>query len=739
MKLSLDASGRPAIAISCFELARVPFGTDEAVFSETFVCDDIAVTLSCAIPEVEEQDGLCVLSVPKCADVLARRDLAGAMAYVFCTSQGLERVGLRLSDEHVQTVGCQEAYAAVLSATRSLFHILHVSADDIRLRAEALSALRFPYASLRAGQKTLMQQVYGALRDGRCLFAHAPTGIGKTLSVLYPALKALGRGRITKVFYLTPRGSLMPQIAESILALQGQEAYLHSITLSAKGNVCPHQTRCIHTDCECKKSFREKEARALRTLFETYGHIDSATVRTVAEQYGICPFELSLSASMYCDVVVCDYNYIFDPHASLKRFRGKQERFAILCDEAHNLVARVRESFSAELNGRLLEPLLTPLFSPFPELQAAAKRLTLTLFEGRPNPTQAYDPISFQSSEPLAEQVEELSNLLFPITAKRSSNAFPAPLITTAKDVFYALQSYLEAHEDFDCHRALCTYPDGGVKLLLVDPSEKVSQIAHDFGSCIFFSATLSPESYYLGMLGGTQEDFLGLPSPFDPANLKIITCPISTLYHDRARTADLAALLIARACAPRVGNYMVFFPSFEYMNRVVEVYRKLCPRDLILCQSPQMNERARADYIAAFSVKRAVRLLGFAVLGGLFSEGVDLVGDKLLGEVIFGVGMPPPSPEAEAVRRRFDDRDEDGTALGYTFPGFNRVLQSAGRVIRTDTDRGFLLLCDERYLSEGFSALFPDWWQTPQVLENPDEISRVLADFWADGDEPLS
>ena len=183
----------------------------------------------------------------------------------------------------------------------------------------------------------------------------------------------------------------------------------------------------------------------------------------------------------------------------------------------------------------------------------------------------------------------------------------------------------------------------------------------------------------------------------------------------------------------------MVFFPSFEYLNRVVEIYRRLRPRDLILCQKPQMNEKERADYIAAFDVKRNVRLLGFAVLGGLFSEGVDLVGDKLLGEVLFGVGMPPPNPESEAVRRLFDKRDEDGAALGYTYPGFNRVLQSAGRVIRSKTDRGFLLLCDERYLSDGFSALYPAFWDEPTPVFDPEEITRLVRDFWDEGTEEES
>ncbi|MBR6530462.1 MAG: hypothetical protein IKT43_03505, partial [Clostridia bacterium] len=403
------------------------------------------------------------------------------------------------------------------------------------------------------------------------------------------------------------------------------------------------------------------------------------------------------------------------------------------------LVTRVRESFSADLTPKMLSVFSTPLFSKHPDVLLAARELSEALFENRPKNTEGFDPISFDVPKHLIKPAAALAEALCPITSKKSGREYTAELITTAKDLYFALTGFLDACADFDLNYALCTCEDGGVKVLLVDPSAKVKSITRDFGMCVFFSATLMPKNYYLGMLGGEEEDFLDLPSPFDPANLKILACPISTFYHNRERTADLAARIIANAVAPRVGNYMIFFPSFEYMNRVVDAYRALRPRDLILCQSPQMNEQAREDYLAAFSVKRNVRLLGFAVLGGLFSEGVDLVGDKLLGEVLFGVGMPPPTPEAEAVRRRFDAREEDGAALGYIYPGFNRVLQSAGRVIRTSTDRGFLILCDERYLSEGFSALFPSYWMEPELVDDPGQITTLVRDFWEEADSTLS
>lgn len=739
MKLFLNEQKTPSVYLSCHEISRVPLFSDEATFHAQFFCDGMEVTLFSAIPEVEDQNGLPVLSIAQIGDKCARRDWAAAVAFVFCSSQGLCEVGLRLSEEHVQTISLQDAERAVFAAFRSLCSILHLTPDAIQFRSESLSALRFPYQSLRSGQKVLMQESYAAMRDRKNLFALAPTGIGKTLSVLYPSFKALSRGHIAKAFYLTPRGSLQPQVAEALNRLQGDDPFLHTITLSAKGRICEHGKRCEHSACENKHPDREREAMALKRLFSTYGHITPTDVQSVAREFSLCPFELSLTASLYCEVVVCDYNYIFDPHASLKRYQCREEEYAILCDEAHNLVARVRESFSAALTPQMLEVCSSPLFARNPEVVAAAKTLAKTLFDNRPKMENgSWDPISFEAPSHLLHATSELVEALCPLTAKKSSRETPPELITTAKELYFALSSFLEANDEFDERWALCTYQDGGVKLLLVDPSEKVRAITRDFGMCVFFSATLSPKEYYLGMLGGEEDDFLDLPSPFDPENLKILACPISTFYHDRDRTADLAARIIASAVEPRVGNYMVFFPSFEYMNRVVESYRKLRARDLILCQSPQMSERAREDYIAAFSVKRSVRFLGFAVMGGLFSEGVDLVGDKLLGEVIFGVGMPPPTPEAEAVRRRFDARDEDGAALGYTYPGFNRVLQSAGRVIRTASDRGFLILCDERYLSDGFSALFPSFWSEPCTIEDPAQIEHLLSKFWEEGGEEL-
>lgn len=739
MKLYLNEQGTPCVSLSCHEISRVPLFCDEAVFDARFTVHEIEVTLFSAIPEVEEENGLAVLTIPQISDRHARRDWAAAVAYVFCVSQGIKTVGLRLTEDHVQTITKEDAEGAVLRAFDTLCSILHITPDSIRYRSERLSALRFPYPSLRGGQKTLMREVYGAMRDKKNLFALAPTGIGKTLSVLYPAFKALSKGHLAKAFYLTPRGSLQPQVAEAVCRLQGDDPYLHSITLAAKERICTCSCRCKHSVCENRRMDRDCEAQALTRLFETCGHITPQDVRHVAREFSLCPFELSLTASLYCEVIVCDYNYIFDPHASLKRYRFREETYAILCDEAHNLVTRVRESFSAELTPQMLSCFSTPLFKNAPAVLSAAQALSQALFDNRPRDPSSFDPISFEPPDHLTAPAAELMEALCPLTTKKSGKEYSPELITTAKDLFFALGAFLEACDEFDRHYALCTYEDGGVKVLLVDPSERVRAITRDFGMCIFFSATLSPKNYYLGMLGGEEEDFLDLPSPFDPENFKILTCPISTFYHDRARTADLAATIIANAVSSRVGNYMVFFPSFEYMNRVVEAYRALRPRDLILCQSPQMNETAREDYLAAFSVKRNVRLLGFAVLGGLFSEGVDLVGDKLLGEVLFGVGIPPPTPEAEAVRRRFDARDEDGTALGYTYPGFNRVLQSAGRVIRTATDRGFLILCDERYLSDGFSNLFPSYWSDPEPIDNPAQIESTIRAFWEEGDVPLS
>ncbi len=731
MKFFLTEQKESALTLSCHELARLPLQSDEAVFSEHFFCDGIHVTLSSPIPEVEDVEGLATLLIPKIPDKNARRDWAGAVAFVFCSSQGIDTVGLRLSDEHVQTITLEDARRATLSAFRSLCHILHITPDSIQERCRRLDELRFPHRQLRQGQKTLMQEGYAAIRDGRNLFALAPTGIGKTLSVLYPAVKALAKGHIAKIFYLTPRGSLQPQVADAVHLLQQKDPFLHTITLSAKARICECEQRCAHSMCENKFMRRENEERALRRLFETYGHITPTQVQEVAREEGLCPFELSLSASLYADVIVCDYNYIFDPHAALKRYQCKEERYALLCDEAHNLVTRVRESFSAELSERLIAPIFTPLFEPFSEVQAAADTLRRRLRENRPSEGTAYDPISFSVPDESAIAANELADALCPITQKKSSKEFSKQLITTARDIYFALSAYLDAHADFDEHYALCTAQDGTLKILLVDPSQKVKSITRDAGMCIFFSATLSPKDYYLGMLGGAEEDFLDLPSPFDPQNLKILSCPISTFYHDRERTASFAAAIIAAAVRARVGNYMVFFPSFDYLNKVVEAYRRLRPQDLILCQTPQMSEDERSHYLSAFSVKRDRRLLGFAVMGGLFSEGVDLVGDQLLGEVIFGVGMPPPSPESEAVRRRFDERDEDGAALGYTYPGFNRVLQSAGRVIRTETDRGFLILCDERYLSEGFADLFPTFWQEPEPVDDPMTIQAIISAFW--------
>lgn len=701
--------------------------------------EGVFVTLEVPVLEHHEEDGLCVVEIPRFSDRETRRDYAAAVAYVFCVSQGFPEIGLQLSETKIQRIGLEDARHALNGAIGVFFSVLHLSAEAIALRADSLDGLSFPFHSLRSGQKKLMQETYAAMRDRRNLFAHAPTGIGKTFSVLYPALKALKKGHLSKIFYLTPRQSLQPQIAEAFLRLQGKTPFLHSVTLTAKEKICPHGKRCEHTDCPDGELRRENLLSALQELFSVPGHLEPDTIRQVAQNYRLCPFELSLCASMYCDLILCDYNYVFDPAASLKRFAHTKEPYAILCDEAHNLVDRIRESFSAKLSPDTVAPLYTRAFSGCAALNEALKRLEKTFQARRAAASETPDPISFTPPQELAECAEELLAALLPLMSERSALRELAERIRISRTVYYEVSAFLDAFSELDSHYAVCSYPDGGAKILLVDPGDRVRSITRDFGMCVFFSATLSPKEYYIGMLGGSEEEFLDLPSPFDPEHFKVLSASISTYYEQREQTVPLAAQLILRATRPKVGNYMVFFPSFAYLDRVVEAYRRLAPLDLILCQTPQMSERARAEYLAAFSLKRRERLLGFAVLGGLFSEGVDLAGEKLLGELIFGVGMPPPSEEAEAVKRRFDDREENGTALGYIYPGFNRVLQSAGRVIRTPTDRGFLVLCDGRYETPAYRELLPQDWQKPALVASPEELERQIRAFWEAGDAELS
>ncbi len=585
----------------------------------------------------------------------------------------------------------------------------------------------FPHTQLREGQKKLIHGVWDAIKSGTKLFACAPTGIGKTLAVLYPALRALETGRAKKVFYASPKNTLKLQAAAAVESLQKLRG-LRTLVLGAKMSLCPEEKEeCESLGCPYMDGFGEKLPQALSFL-ATFSCITTKEILSAAKTFQICPFQLQLKIQPYCQVVIGDYNHIFDPNRAL--FAPSKDAI-LLIDEAHNLPTRIRESFSVHLSPQDLDPFFrnpVPAFQMLKEHLAPLSAIFVNVDKKR---DESKEYFSFEAPASLAEKVSQV----LPKVGFALHEGF-GPLSREdrriLRDFYGKLKKFTLLFKAFDSDFATVYPPEGGVRIYLVNPREKIRSSADGWKSVTFFSATLLPKDYYFQLLSGGQEDsFLVLPSPFPRENLFVGICHLDVSYAQRFATAPKLCSIIRRATASKPGNYMVFLPSFEYLNLVSQEYKKRFFDHRILVQEKIMTGQKRKEFLRTFEENRKGTLIGFCVMGGIFSEGVDLKGDSLVGEIIVGTGFPPPSPEAEAECASYYKREMDGKSFAYTLPGWSRVLQAAGRVIRDENDRGFLILCDARYQGEDMLELFPESWDGAVHLERDAQLQQELERFW--------
>ncbi len=604
-----------------------------------------------------------------------------------------------------------------------------------RQRDESIRALAFPHASYRPGQRDLAVAAYRALKSGGRLFAEAPTGIGKTISVLFPTIKAMGEGRVEKVFYLTAKTVGRTVAEEALATLRSAGLRFRAVTLTAREKVCLHQgLPCDPSLCPLAVGYYDRIKAALREAFSEEVFTRECLER-IAQRHQVCPFELSLDLSVWADGLICDYNYVFAPTASLKRyFDDEKHAYAILVDEAHNLLDRAREMFSAELSRADLNALKKATAEAAPAVAKALGRLTrrmaaLTQDEGwivrKEACTRASAPEDLE--EPLEAFLEQAELWL----AREEQTPFREDLLGA---YFLALgfQRILEIYDD----RYVTIVEDGGrLRLFCLDPARQLARVLKGMGTPIFFSATLRPGNYFREVLGGEPLDpMLQLGSPFPPDNLAVLVQDqIPTRLDAREASGEAVAAAIAALVEARTGNYLVFFPSYAYLAAVLARFQALRPEIRVEAQSPQMDEAQRQRFMELFQSEPSATLVAFAVLGGVFGEGIDLVGERLIGVVVVGVGLPQICLERELIREHCQARSLPGFDYAYTFPGANRVLQAAGRLIRTESDRGIVLLIDERFRRAQYRQLLPQWW-SPRAVRSPETIRAAANEFWRNG-----
>lgn len=618
------------------------------------------------------------------------------------------------------------------------------------------AAARFPFSDVRTGQDTLIKACYGKIRAGKRLFAEAPTGIGKTVSTLYPAVRAVGEGYADKIFYLTAKSSARKEAFCTASRIFEAGAHLRTVVLTAREQLCPNEVakrdlagvsaHCNPQDCPRAKGFYDRCPSAVCALLSSQSGYSRSVVERTAEQFGICPYEFQLELSEFCDIIICDYNYVFDPQTYLRRYFSAdletRGRYILLVDEAHNLADRARDMYSASLNSADVTEALDsldpndPLRERLNALVVAMhgfRRLCSDTLERNANGVEhgyylnhgvADETFCHLTAEVRTATEEWLRNV------RRGEAA-----VASVGKLSAGLQRFGTIAELFD--RAFLTFIESEgdrqtIRLICMDPSRVLNVRMQRAYASVLFSATLTPLEYFSDILGGGKgASRLSLPSPFDSRRFYLSAVTgISTRYEDRETSCKKICSVIAAVASAKSGNYIVCFPSYDYMEKVYGLMRKKYPDVTLFCQSRGMSASEKERFLETFAEDRTLRI-GFCVLGGSFSEGVDLPGRRLIGAVIVGTGLPGISNERNLLRDYYETTRERGYDYAYVYPGMNRVMQAAGRVIRREDDRGVVVLIDDRYADARLQAIFPEHWKHIEYAGNASELAESVRTFW--------
>jgi DNA excision repair protein ERCC-2 len=604
-------------------------------------------------------------------------------------------------------------------------------------RNDSIREMGFPYDAYRSGQRELADGVAGALRRGRRLLAQAPTGTGKTMAVALGALEAMADGRASQLFFLTAKttGRAAAQKAFDDLRRAGLRA--RALTLTARDTICPHPDRlCVAGDCPLAAGHYDRIDAAVRSLLELSA-IDRAAVERVGAAEEVCPFLLSIASIPWCDAVICDMNYVFDPRVSPKVMESLTiGPRAYLVDEAHNLVDRAREMFSATIGVRELESGVRPA-RDLSTVLVNALESAISAIEVVGDP-EAGEQVRWQRLEQIPPRLIDALEIAVDDIEIRMADA-ASRLDDRLAELYFRAHRFLRLARKQSPAHALFVEGRGRerrIQKFCVDPSDELRAVLGRRSAAVFFSATLSPPDYFARVLVGDEPcDRLRFDSPFPRENLRVVLADrVSTRYRDRAASLDAVVELIAAAYTGHPANQIAYLPSYEYLDQVLERFRELHPEIPHAAQDASMDDAERQAFLARFTDRSNGPTLGFAVLGGAFGEGIDLVGERLSGAIIIGVGLPAICAERELIRDHFarDLADRDaGFEFAYVYPGMNRVLQAAGRVIRSETDRGAIVLVGERFAEPRHRRLLPPEWGEIATVRDATELEERLRLFW--------
>jgi len=668
---------------------------------------------------------------------------------IYCSQHSLGEIGIQLTYAAFDTDEVKRIKKQYTSHELEQFYLNTVKLYEkwvcskknwIKLRNTSVEQLKFPFDDYRKGQREMAVSVFNSVKNGKTTFIEAPTGIGKTVSTLFPTIKAMAEGYHDKIFYLAAK-SVTKSVAEETMHLLGRQTLrLKSLTLTAKNKICLNEeVTCYPAKCPYAKGHFDRCNEAIWfAINEEDDALTRELVEHISKQFRVCPYELSLDIALFSDLIICDYNYAFDPRVYLRRFFDvPTEKYTLLVDEAHNLVDRSRDMYSAELNKNKVTVLKKKVQAADGKLKTYIEGVNKIVLDARRScdeegvyvHEEAIESIDFQLRK-RATQIEKW------LVDYPKSECYEEVL-----DLYFDILSYLRISELYD--DGFLFYIINGknsdtiIKLYCINPSNQIQKFINTSISTVFFSATLSPISYYISLLSHQVENpvnTLKLSSPFPPKNqMTLLAKDISVKYKNRDDAILPICDYIYKMASSKVGNYMVFLPSYKYLETISEAFMAIYDRqfDFVL-QEKAMTEESRRLFLEAYEKKDQIKnqsLIGFVVLGGIFSEGIDLSGDRLIGVTIVGVGLPGINFEKDLTKVYFDENNKNGFEYAYQYPGINKVLQAAGRVIRSMDDKGVVVLLDNRFLQKYYYQLLPKSWHKHIVTQQ--ETEKKLKQFW--------
>ena len=605
------------------------------------------------------------------------------------------------------------------------------------IRNDSIRQTEFPFP-YREGQRNLVSSVYRTILRKKKLFIQAPTGVGKTMATIFPAVRAVGEELGEKIFYLTAKTITRTVAEQAFDTLRSTGLRYKVITLTAKEKICFCETpECNPDACPYAKGHYDRVNDAVFDLITHTEELTREVLEEQAEKFQVCPFEMSLDVSLWVDAVICDYNYVFDPNAHLKRFfsEGGSSNYLFLIDEAHNLVERGREMYSAAIYKEDVLSIRRLVKTDAPKLAKRLDECNKQLLELKK------ECETYQVQESVSHIALKLMNVMGEME-QYLDECEPGEKKEQVLEFYFQVRDFLNIYDVLDENYVIYTELEAGgrfrLKLLCVNPSVNLQRYLEQGNSTIFFSATLLPIHYYKKLLSTETDDYaIYAESMFSSDHrLLLFGKEVSTKYTMRSgRMYERFAAYILQMILGKTGNYMVFFPSYRFMEDVYACFLEQLEQSGIetvecILQSQFMGEEAREIFLENFEEEREGSLVGFCVMGGIFSEGIDLTADRLIGAAIVGTGIPQVCTERELIRQYFDRIGMSGFDFAYLYPGMNKVLQSAGRVIRTEEDKGVLLLLDDRFLGRRYREIFPREWNKYQIC-NLNEVKKITENFW--------